>query len=137
MTLSSLAHRWPTVLALALVVVTFVDGLPPTGFLAALLVVMPLCYLAFGAARHEFRGRRTLGIQLAGLAGFGALALAVLAVGDRYALWVLAAGWFAHAAWDLAHHRSGAVVPRVWSEWCGVVDAAGATAIVVLALAAP
>ncbi|UQX04588.1 hypothetical protein [Streptomyces sp. RerS4] len=134
MTLTVLAHRWPTLLALTLVLVTFLDGLPPTRFLAALLVVMPLCYLAFGAARDELRSRRTLALQLAGLAGFSTLAAVALVVDGSWALWVLAVGWFAHAAWDFVHHRSGAVVPRAWSEWCGVVDAAGATAIVVLAL---
>ncbi|RSS58153.1 hypothetical protein EF912_11640 [Streptomyces sp. WAC07061] len=137
MTPSLLTHRWPTLLALALVLVTFVDGLPPTGFLAALLVVMPLCYLVFGWARAELRGRGALGLQLAGLAGFGAVALLALpapVVNAGWAPWVLAAGWYAHAAWDFFHHRSGAVVPRAWSEWCGVVDAAGATAVVLLAL---
>ncbi|CAL9637489.1 hypothetical protein SUDANB96_06279 [Streptomyces sp. enrichment culture] len=130
--MSFLAHRWPTLLALALALATFLDGMPPTRFLAALLVVMPLCYLAFGAARGEFGDRRALAVQLAGLAGFVALAAAALAADGELALWVLAGGWCAHAVWDLAHHLSGAVVPRAWSEWCGVVDASGAAAIVLL-----
>ncbi|WP_241253654.1 hypothetical protein [Streptomyces sp. W1SF4] len=85
----------------------------------------------------ELRGRGALGLQLAGLAGFSAVALLALpapVVDAGWAPWVLAAGWYAHAAWDFFHHRSGAVVPRAWSEWCGVVDAAGATAVVLLAL---
>ncbi|MCP9946840.1 hypothetical protein LUX12_21800 [Streptomyces somaliensis] len=127
-----LIRRWPTFLALGLVLVTFVDGVPPMGFLAALLVVMPVCYLAFGAARGEFRDRRTLRIQLAGFAGFSALA-AVALVGDaRWAPYLVASGWFAHGVWDLVHNRSGSVVPRAWSEWCGVVDTAGALAILAL-----
>ncbi|MEU9235985.1 hypothetical protein [Streptomyces subrutilus] len=133
MTLRLLTHRWPTLLALALVFVTFVDGLPPTAFLAALLVIMPVCYLAFGLVRGELGESRTLIVQLAGLAVFGALAVLVALTDGRFALTLLAAGWFAHAAWDFAHHRSGTVVPQAWSEWCGVVDAAGATAILILA----
>jgi hypothetical protein len=132
MTISFLAHRWPTLLALALALVTFVDGVPPTRFLAALLVVMPLCYLAFGVARGELGDRRTLLVQLAGLVGFTALAATALTVTGDLALWVVALGWFAHAVWDLVHHRTGSVVPRAWSEWCGVVDASGALAIVLL-----
>ncbi|MFE1349657.1 hypothetical protein [Streptomyces sp. NPDC058757] len=131
-TIRFLAHRWPAWLALALAVATFADGLPPTSFLAALLVVMPLCYLAFGAARGELGDRRALTVQAAGLAVFCAWAAAVLLLDGRTALYVVAAGLFAHALWDLAHHRAGRVVPRAWSEWCGVVDAAGALAIVLL-----
>ncbi|MGW0122451.1 hypothetical protein [Streptomyces sp. NPDC003327] len=132
MTIRSLGRRWPTLLALALALVTFVDGLPPTGFLAALLVVMPLCYLGFGAVRGELRDRRALVVQLGGLLGFCALAALTLALDGRVALHAVAAGWFAHAFWDLVHHRSGRCVPRAWSEWCGVVDASGALAILLL-----
>ncbi len=131
-TIRFLARRRPTVLALVLAVATFADGLPPTPFLAALLVVMPLCYLAFGAVRGELGDRRALTVQTTGLVVFCAWAAAVLLAGGRTALYVVAAGWFAHALWDLRHHRTGRIVPRAWSEWCGVVDASGALAIVLL-----
>ncbi|MET9375044.1 hypothetical protein ABZX98_12945 [Streptomyces sp. NPDC002992] len=129
----ALAHRWPTLLALALAVVTFADGLPDRAFLAGLLVVMPLCYLLFGALRGELRPPRVLALQLAGLLGFATVALAALAVDETLGLRVLAAGWLAHAVWDAVHHRTGKVVPRPWSEWCCVVDACGAVAMAVLA----
>ncbi|MEU2548771.1 hypothetical protein ABZ618_25590 [Streptomyces roseolus] len=131
-TIRFLAHRWPTLLALVLAVATFADGVPPASFLAALLVVMPLCYLAFGAVRGELGDRRALTVQTAGLVLFCAWAAVALLVDGRAALYVVAAGWFAHALWDLAHHRTGRIVPRAWSEWCGVVDASGALAIVLL-----
>jgi hypothetical protein len=35
---------------------------------------------------------------------------------------VLAAGWLAHAAWDLAHHHADRVVPRWYAELCMVCD---------------
>lgn len=130
--LTACARRWPTWLALALVVVTFADGAAPVGLLAALLVVMPLCYLAFGAARRELGTGRTWAVQAAGLLGFTALALTALAVDPPAARYVVAAGWFAHGVWDLVHHRTGRVVPRAWSEWCGVVDVFGAAAILLV-----
>ncbi|MFI6108095.1 hypothetical protein [Streptomyces sp. NPDC051310] len=130
---TAVLHRWPTLLALVVVAATFGDGLPPLEPLAWLLAIMPVCYLAFGLARGEFTGRGGLGIQVAGLAGFGAVALAVLVSDGTAARYVLAAGWLGHAVWDFAHHRSGKVVPRGWSEWCCVVDLLGAVALVVLA----
>ncbi|OKK03955.1 hypothetical protein AMK26_20535 [Streptomyces sp. CB03234] len=131
--LGALGHRWPTVLALALVVVTFVDGVPPVGLLAALLVVMPLCYLLFGSLRGELRRPGVLVVQIAGLLGFTAVALAALAVDGTLGLYVVAAGWLAHGIWDFAHHRTGKVVPRAWSEWCCVVDVLGALSMAVMA----
>ncbi|MEU5216820.1 hypothetical protein AB0G79_11590 [Streptomyces sp. NPDC020807] len=132
-TIRFLAHRWPTWLALALALATFADGLPPASFLAALLVVMPLCYLAFGAVRGDLGERRTLAVQTAGLVAFGAWAATALLLDGGNALYVVAVGWFGHALWDFAHHRGGRVVPRAWSEWCGVVDASGAVAIFLMA----
>ncbi|MET9320238.1 hypothetical protein ABZX75_08640 [Streptomyces sp. NPDC003038] len=131
--LGALGHRWPTALALALAVATFVDGIPPLGFLAGLLVAMPLCYLLFGALRGELGRPGVLALQAAGLLGFGAVALAALAVDETLGLRLVAAGWLTHAVWDFAHLRTGRVVPRAWSEWCGVVDASGAIAMAVLA----
>ncbi|MEU3607480.1 hypothetical protein AB0E83_18850 [Streptomyces sp. NPDC035033] len=128
-----LAHRWPTIAAVALVVVTFVDGVPPLGLLAGLLAVMPVCYLLFGAFRGELRGSRVLAVQFAGLAAFTAVALLALAVDETWGLRVVAVGWLAHGVWDVVHHRSGRVVPRAWSEWCAVVDLGGALAILALA----
>ncbi|WP_030238817.1 MULTISPECIES: hypothetical protein [unclassified Streptomyces] len=128
-----LPHRWPTLAAVALVVVTFVDGVPPVGLLAGLLAVMPVCYLLFGAFRGELRGSRVLAVQLAGLAGFTAMAALALAVDEKLGLRMVAVGWLAHGIWDILHHRSGRVVPRAWSEWCAVVDVGGALAILTLA----
>ncbi|GGU83208.1 hypothetical protein GCM10010275_18030 [Streptomyces litmocidini] len=125
-----LVHRGPTRLALALA--TFADGLPTASFLAALLVVMPLCYLALGAVRGELGDRRTLAVQAAGLVVFRAWAAVALLLDGRTALYAVAVGWFAHALWDLSHHRTGRGVPRAWSEGCGVVDASGVLAVVLL-----
>ncbi|MGW0316427.1 hypothetical protein [Streptomyces flavidovirens] len=131
--LAAVGHRWPTLLALALAVATFADGLPAPGFLAAVLVTMPLCYLLFGALRGELGRPRVLALQIAGLLGFAAAALIALTVDRTTGLYLLAAGWLGHAAWDFAHHRSGRVVPGAWSEWCCVVDACGALSMALMA----
>ncbi|MGX1267274.1 hypothetical protein [Streptomyces phaeoluteigriseus] len=131
--LTTLKHRWPTWLALALVVATFADGLPALVFLAWLLVIMPVCYLIFGALRGELRRPRVLILQTAGLLGFGALAMVAAAVQHGLGWYVLAVGWLGHAAWDFAHHRAKTVVPRAWAEWCCVVDLLGASAMIFMA----
>jgi hypothetical protein len=131
--LGVLGHRWPTLLALALAVATFVDGLPPLELLAGLLVVMPLCYLLFGSLRGELRRPGILIVQISGLVAFGVVALTAVAVDDTLGRYLLAAGWLGHAVWDFVHHRTGRVVPRAWSEWCCVVDASGALAMALLA----
>jgi len=129
----TLAQRWPTLVALVLAALTFLDGGPSPEFLAGLLVTMPLFYLAFGAFRRELRPHRELVTQLAALVGFVAVALLALAASGTLALLVLAAGWLGHAVWDAAHFVRGRVAPRQWSEWCGVFDACGAVALVVAA----
>ncbi|MFI8184170.1 hypothetical protein ACIF70_27145 [Actinacidiphila glaucinigra] len=130
---NTLKHRWPTWLALALVVATFADGLPRLEFLAWLLVVMAVCYPIFGALRGELRRSGVLVLQTAGLVGFGVLAMVALAMDHSLGWYVLAAGWLSHAVWDFAHHRAKTVVPRAWAEWCFVVDLFGAAAMVFMA----
>jgi hypothetical protein len=126
-------RRWPTWLGLTLVAAAFADGTPPPSSLAAIVIAMPLCYLLFGALRGELRRPAVLTLQLAGLLAFTAVALTALTLDSPLSHYVLAAGWLAHGIWDFAHHRTGRVVPRAWSEWCGVVDVVGAIAIVALA----
>ncbi|RSS79763.1 hypothetical protein EF918_16185 [Streptomyces sp. WAC06614] len=130
---AGLGRRWPTLLALGLGAATFADGLPGRGFLAGLLVTMPVCYLVLGLFRRELGAPRALAVQVAGLVGFTAVALTALSVDATLGLRLLAAGWLAHAVWDFTHHRTGRVVPRAWSEWCGVVDLCGALALALLA----
>ncbi|MEU3777396.1 hypothetical protein AB0F11_30195 [Streptomyces sp. NPDC032472] len=90
---------------------------------------MPLFYLLFGTLRGELRSPGVLGMQLAALVGFAATALAAVLLDGRLTLLVLAAGWLGHAVWDAVHHRRAEVVPRPWSQWCGVFDACGALAL--------
>ncbi|MCW3841582.1 hypothetical protein ONA70_15880 [Micromonospora yasonensis] len=115
------ARRWPTALALLMTVDLW---LAPTVLSPWTLLVLPAGYLLIGTWRRQWRDRRALAVQLAGLAGWAGLALAALAGADGLAGWLVAAGWLGHAAWDLAHHRTGRVVPRGYGEWCGVLDVA-------------
>ncbi|MFJ9586512.1 DUF6010 family protein [Streptomyces acidicola] len=48
---------------------------------------------------------------------------------------LVAAGWFLHGVWDLAHlllARLCGVVARTFAEWCAVVDVLLAVELVVL-----
>jgi hypothetical protein len=48
--------------------------------------------------------------------------------------YLLAAGWFGHAAWDVAHYRADKVVSRSFAEWCAVFDALGAVGILIVTM---
>jgi hypothetical protein len=87
------------------------------------LLVLPAGYLLIGTWRRQWRDRRDLAVQLAGLIGWGGLMVVALTGPDGLAGWLVAAGWLGHAAWDVVHHRTGRVVPRGYAEWCGVLDA--------------
>jgi len=36
--------------------------------------------------------------------------------------YVLAAGWFGHGQWDIAHHVANRMAPRWYAEFCTVAD---------------
>ncbi|MEC4573845.1 hypothetical protein [Streptomyces virginiae] len=131
----TIARRWPTVIALALAALTFLDGRPAPEFLAGVLAAMPLFYLLFGVFRGELRRPGVLAAQLAGLVGFAAVALSAVVLNGILALLVLAAGWLGHAVWDAARYAKDRVAPRQWSEWCGVFDVCGALALLLAAAA--
>ena len=94
-----------------------------TGFGTWGLVACALAYLVIGWARGELRRPRVLWAQLAGVAAFGLVAGVALLVDPDVGRHVVAAGWLAHAAWDLAHFRAKLVVPTWYALACVVVDA--------------
>jgi hypothetical protein len=130
----ALAARWPTGLGVAATVasLSLLAPLPDRlqmqisgwGVLTAAVI-----YLAWGTARGELGARRWLTAQTAAVLGSGALAVAAAAADPATARYVLAAGWLAHAAWDVAHHRADRVVPRWYAETCLVCDLTIATAL--------
>ncbi|MET8361376.1 hypothetical protein [Micromonospora sp. NPDC005171] len=126
----ALAHRWPAGLALLMTVDMWVD---PSVLSPWTMLVLPGGYLLIGIARRTLGGPGVLATQLAGLAVWVTLTLVAVMAGGRTAAWLVAFGWLAHAGWDLAHHRSGRVVPRGYAEFCVVLDVALA-AVMVLAI---
>ncbi len=122
-----LKRRWPTGAGIAAAIVFAVLArVLGDDFLAWSVLVMALIYLVWGAARGALRRRGPLMIQTSGVIGFGAIALAALYwlyVDPDLGRYVLAVGWFGHAAWDAAHHiAKSKVVARWWPEFCGVAD---------------
>ncbi|WP_328848217.1 hypothetical protein [Micromonospora zamorensis] len=116
---TALAHRWPTGLALLMTVDMWVE---PRVLNPWTMLVLPGGYLLIGVVRRTLRGPGVLATQLVGLVVWVTLTLVAVAVGGQTAAWLVALGWLAHAGWDLAHHRTGRVVPRGYAEWCGVFD---------------
>lgn len=125
----ALRRRWPAGLALLL---TLDYWLVPTVPNPWILLVLPLGYLVIGSWRRQLGHPGMLAAQLAGLAAYVALLLVVLSVDDDLARYLVAAGWLAHAAWDLVHLRLNRVVPRPYAEFCAVLDTVIGITIIVL-----
>ena len=95
------------------------------------LVAVALALLVWGAIRGQLR-RGALVVEAAGMVGFTAIALAAVSVSPELGRYVVAVGWFGHAAWDFAHFRADKVVSRSFAEWCAVYDFLRAIGILVL-----
>jgi len=117
---TALKRRWPTWLALLVTIDTWIEPLYPP---AVAMMVLPTAYLAIGAFRKRLREPGVLPLQLAGFAAYLVLVGVALSVPDEVAKYLIGAGWLAHGIWDYFHHRFDKVVPRAFSEWCGVLDA--------------
>jgi len=97
----------------------------------AALIAVALALALWGALRGQLR-RGALVVEAVGMVGFTVIALAALSVDQDLGRYIVAAGWFGHAAWDLAHLRADKVVSRSFAEWCTVFDVLRAVAILVL-----
>ena len=95
------------------------------------LIVAALALVLWGAVRGQLR-RGALVVEMAGMVGFTAIALAAVSVDPGLGRYLVAAGWFGHAAWDFAHFRADKVVSRSFAEWCAVFDVLRAVGILVL-----
>jgi len=85
--------------------------------MAGLAVVL----FVLGLAKGTWRSLST-SLQLWGILAFGALAFAGLLLDPRIGGILVAIGLFAHAAWDVVHHRRNAVVSRSYAEFCAILD---------------
>jgi hypothetical protein len=97
----------------------------------AALIGAALMLVLWGAVRGQLR-RGAFVVEAAGMVGFTAIALAAVSVDQDLGRYVVAAGWFGHAAWDFAHFRADKVVARSFAEWCAVFDFLRAVGILVL-----
>ncbi len=95
------------------------------------LLVAALALVFWGAVRGQLR-RGTFLVEAAGMVGFTAIALAAVSVDPDLGRYIVAAGWFGHAAWDFAHFRADKVVSRSFAEWCAVFDFLRAVGILFL-----
>ncbi len=96
------------------------------------LIVAALALVLWGAVRGQLWRRGALVVEMAGMVGFTAIALAAVSVDPDLGRYVVAAGWFGHAAWDFAHFRADKVVSRSFAEWCTVFNVLRAVGILIL-----
>jgi hypothetical protein len=73
-----------------------------------------------------------LPLQTIAMVAFGAVAAVALYVNEPASAYLVAAGLFVHAAWDVYHHWANKVVARSMAEFCFVLDTLLAVAIVVV-----
>ena len=95
------------------------------------LIIAALVLVLWGAVRGQLR-RGALVVEMVGMIGFTTIALAAVSVDPDLGRYIVAAGWFGHAAWDFVHFRADKVVSRSFAEWCAVFDFLRAFGILVL-----
>jgi hypothetical protein len=117
----------------AVVAVTVLVALRLQGWVDPVVawLVAALALVLWGAVRGQLR-RWALVLETAGMVGFTAIALAAVSVDPDLGRYLVAAGWFGHAAWDFAHYRADKVVSQSFAEWCAVFDFLRAVGILVL-----
>lgn len=119
---------WPALVAVFVLII----GLRAAGVpLPTVAVPLAAAALAWSVIGHV-PDRGTVRVQALGMVGFGALALASLAVDPDLGLYLLAAGWFIHGVWDLVHLKLDRAVSRSYAEWCGVFDVLTAAQLLLL-----
>jgi hypothetical protein len=111
---------WPVlvVLIIPFIALRALDLIAPTAVYSA----VALAVLVWGAVDGQLRRPDPFRVQALGMLGFGALALAGLAVDPDLGRYLVAAGWFGHGVWDLVHLRLDKVVARSYALWCGILD---------------
>lgn len=114
----------------ALAALRLQDLVEPT----VVLLAAAVAFVLWGAARGRLWPPGTLMVETAGMVVFAAIALAAVSVDPDLGLYLVAAGWAGHAAWDFAHWRADKVVSRSFAEWCGVFDLLGAVGILAAAM---
>lgn len=114
------AASWPTLLVGTAVLfgLELLDLVSPAVF----FVLVALLVLLWGAVDGDLRRSGEFRLQALGMAVFGTLALAGLAVDPDLGRYIVGAGWLLHGVWDFVHLRRDRAVARSYAEWCGVLD---------------
>jgi hypothetical protein len=124
------AATWPVLVGLlALFVGLQLHDAVPTVPTVPVLLAVALGASLWGVG-HQLHREGDFRRQLAGMAGFGALAVTALLVDPDLTRYLVAAGWFAHGVWDAVHLVRNRVVARSFAEWCAVVDVTIAVSLV-------
>ena len=121
---------WPASVGLAIGVLGLLGIEPwePSEPTTPLLPGLAVAYLVLGAVRGQLRRPGVLALQVIGLVIFATCAVLAAIVDPAAGHHIVGAGFLAHAAWDVAHHRdlsrlhAVGVVPRGWAEFCIVLD---------------
>jgi hypothetical protein len=85
-------------------------------------------FAVYGAVRNA----QGLPRQALAMAVFGGAAAATVLVGGDFGAYLVAAALLAHSGWDAYHLRTGKVVSRSMAEFCFVLDAVVAIAMIVV-----
>jgi hypothetical protein len=126
---------WPLFFVTFLVIAAGRIGLIPIDPTWIVLGLAAITFL-YGVWRGAGRSWAGLPLQTIAMAVVGAGAAFAAAVNGTIGASVVAAGLFAHAVWDVYHHRINRVVSRSMAEFCCVLDTAIALAIVMAILRA-
>lgn len=98
-----------------------VSGFDPVPWMLARAAVL----FMIGLATRRWRPVWSLPTQAAAMLVLGATAVIALRVNETAGGVLVSLGLFAHAAWDVYHHRTGRVVARSLAEFCGVLVGIG------------
>jgi hypothetical protein len=122
---------WPLFFATVAVISASRIGVMPLDATWVLIGLAGL-FVAYGLRRGAARPFEGLPLQAIAMIAVGvSAAVGVIVTGDSGA-YLVAAGLFGHAAWDVYHHRVNKVVVRSMAEFCCVLDTLLAAAIVMV-----
>jgi len=122
---------WPVFFISVVVITAAKFGLTDFDATWVLLALAGL-FVAYGLLRGATRPTGGLPLQTIAMIVYGAAAAIALLVDEVVGAYLVAAGLFAHAAWDAYHHRTNRVVVRSMAEFCFVLDVLLAVAIVIV-----
>ena len=89
-----------------------------------------LAAAVYPMARTSWKERAALG-EVVALVGFGAASVLAAQRGAQASAWLLAAGWLAHACFDVRHDRGAhSLLPGWYPGACAAYDVAVASALI-------